>query len=146
MAKSAVTYIYDDDSSFRAPGSVAITADGATVVGALPLDKLDKSRGDQLDKLGAEAYAVVIVISDMDTGDGDETYTFDVQVGATGAAATVVGSVVVTSAIGQWVILLDAETIEKLDSDHEEIELNLVIDDGAANTASITFAAWLYLG
>ncbi len=146
MAKSAITYLYDAGTSFRAPGSVAITADGATVVGVLPLDKLDKSRGDQRDKLGAQAYAVVIAISDMDTGDGDEVYTFGVEVGDTGAAATVVGSVLVTGLSGQVVILLDAETIEKLDADHAEIELNLVIDDGGANTASITFAAWLALG
>jgi hypothetical protein len=145
MARSAVNYIYDSDLSFRDPSAVAITANGATLVGAIPLDKLDKARGDQRDKLGAQSYAVVITISAMDTADGDETYTFSVQIGATGAAAQLVATLPVTSSTGQWVILLDAETLEKQDSDHAEIELNLTIDDGVANTASITFGAWLAL-
>jgi hypothetical protein len=145
MARSAVNYIYDSDLSFRDPSAVAITANGATLVGAIPLDKLDKARGDQRDKLGAQAYALVIAVSASDTLDGDETYVFTVQIGATGAAAQLVATIPVTGALGQYVILLDAETLEKQDADHAEIELNLTIDDGAANTASITFGAWLAL-
>ncbi len=138
MARSAINYIYDDDTAFRAPGSVAVTANAATV---LPLDKLDKSRGDQLNKLGAQAYAVVIAISALTTV--DETYVFTLNVGDTGAGGTTAVGAVTVTGTGQWVVLLDAETIEKLDADHAEIELDLVV---AGSNPSITFAAWLYLG
>ncbi len=138
MARSAINYIFDFDTSFRDPGSVAVVANTETV---LPLDKLTKSRGDQLDKLGAQAYAVVIAVSAMTTV--DETYVFTINVGATGSEDTTeVGTITVTGT-GQWVVLLDAETIEKLDADHEGMELDLVV---AGSNPSITFAAWLALG
>jgi hypothetical protein len=140
MAKSAVTYIYDADTSFRAPGSAAVIANVASV---LPLDKLTKSRGDQLNKLGAQSYAVVIAVSAHDFGDANETYVFTVNVGDTGAGGTTAVGTVTVTGTGQWVVLIDAETIEKLDANHAEIELDLVV---GGTTPSITFAAWLALG
>lgn len=138
MARSEVNKLYDAETAFRAPASVAITA--TAVIGELALDKMVATRGDQKDKLGAQGYEVVLAVSALETGNGDEVYTFDVQVGAAGAAATVVGTLIV-DAVGQFVIALDAATIEKLDADHEAIELNLTVAGVVA--PSITFAAWL---
>ena len=138
MARSEVNFIYDAENAFRAPGLAAVTASG--VIGAKPLDKLVNVRpGFQRNKLGAEEYKVVIVVEALDLGNADETYTFNVQVGAAGAAATVVGQLSVVST-GQYVLALDAATIEKLDADRAEIELNLAV---AGTTPSITFSAWL---
>ncbi len=140
MATSKVTYIYDADNSFRAPGSVAITS--TAIVGELALDKLTGARGDMRDKLGAQWYNVVIAISANDDADGDETYVFDVQVGAVGSPSVKVGEFAVPrGTVGQVVMKLDAATIEQLDpADHEVIELNITM---GGTSPSMTFAAWL---
>lgn len=136
--KSVVNRIYDADTKFRAPGSAAVTA--TAVVGVLALDKMTKVRpSDQRGKLGAEAYEIVIVVSDIKAPNADETFTFTVDVGATGAAATTVATLVVNK-VGQFVIQLDAQTIEALDADHAEIELNATL---AGTAPSITFTSWL---
>ncbi len=139
MATSKVTYIYDDDNSFQAPG---VAGDNTTkIVGVLPLDKLTGARGDMRNKLGAQTYAIVIAVSASDDGDADETYVFDAQVGAVGSPSTKVGEFAVPrGSVGQFVMMLDANTIEALDADHAEIELNVTI--GGA-TPLITFGAWL---
>lgn len=138
MANSAVTRLYEKDLAFREPGSDAVTASG--VIGALPLDKLDKVRpSDQRNKLGAQGYEIVIAVSALDLADADETYVFAAEVGAAGSAATKVGEVAVNGT-GQFILALDAATIEALDADREEIELNLTV---GGTTPSITFTAWL---
>jgi hypothetical protein len=138
MARSEVNYIYDAEMAFRAPGSAAVTADG--VIGAKPLDKMDKVRpGFRRNKLGAEGYKVVFAVEELATAGGDEVYTFAVEVGPEGAAATKVGEITVGET-GQYVLALDAHTIEKMDADHEEIELNI---DVTGVAPSIKFAAWI---
>jgi hypothetical protein len=138
MARSEVNYIYDAEMAFRAPGSAAVTASG--VIGAKPLDKMEKVRpGFRRGKLGAEGYKVILAVEELATAGGDEVYTFDVEVGAAGAAATKVGEITV-NATGQYVLMLDAGTIQKQDADHEEIELNLTV---AGVAPSAKFAAWI---
>ena len=140
MATSKVTYIYDDDNSFQAPGAAADTT--TAIVGELPLDKLTGARGDMRNKLGAIDYAIVITVSASDAGDANETYVFDAQVGAAGSQSIKVGEFAVPRGVtGQFVMLLDAETIERQDpTDHAVIELNVTI---GGTTPSITFGAWL---
>lgn len=135
--RGEVNRIYDAETAFRAPGSAAMTASG--VVGTVALDKLDTSMGAQKNKLGAQEYEIVIVVSALDETTGDETYTFTAEVGATGAAATKVGEVVVNET-GQFIMKLDAQTIEHLDANREELELNLAV---AGTTPSITFSSWV---
>ena len=136
--KSVVNRIYESDLAFRAPGSAAVTASGA--IGTIALDKLDKVRpSDQRNKLGAESYEIVIVVSALDTGNADETYTFTAEVGAAGAAATVVGTLAVVGT-GQYVLQLDAQSLENVDTDLEELELNLTV---GGTTPSITFSSWV---
>lgn len=140
MARSEVNHIYDAANAFRAPGLAPLTTTG--VVGAaLPLDKLVNVRpSSQRNKLGAESYKVVLVVESLTTGGGvAETYTFRLDTGAAGSATTAVASVVVDEA-GQYVMEIDSATLEKLDADHEVLELNLTV---AGTAPSIRFAAWL---
>lgn len=140
MARSEVNYIFDAETAFRAPGAAAVTAAG--VIGEVALDKMVNVRPSaQKNKLGAESYDVVIAVSAA-AFPGAEEYTFNVETGAAGAAATVVGSVKITGT-GQYVIKLDAETIEKMDADHAALELNLALADVPTTNESVTFAAWV---
>lgn len=141
MARSEVNYIYDAETAFRAPGSAAVVAAGA--IGAVALDKMVKVRpGSRRGKLGAEGYKLVIVVESVATP-GAEEYNFSVEVGAAGAAASVVAGPINVTKTGQYVIELDSATIEKLDDDFEEIELNLDFIDVPTTNESITFSAWL---
>lgn len=139
MARSAVNYTYEDTLKFRAPGSAAVTAD---TVASVPLDKLDAARvGSQRNTLGAEGYDVVIAVSVHTAANADEVYTFNVYAGASGdgASGTLVGSLTV-DAVGQFVIKLDAKTIENLEADREELTLQT---DVSGTAPSITYAAWM---
>jgi len=141
MARSEVTYIYDAETAFRAPGSAAVTAAGA--IGVVPLDKMVNVRpGSRRNELGAERYKLIIAVEAVATPAAEE-YLFSVEVGATGAAATVVAGPINVTKTGQYVFELDASTIEKLDDDREEIELNLAFIGTPTTDESITFSAWL---
>jgi len=142
MARSEVSYIYEADTAFRAPGSVAVTA--TAEVGTFALDKMVNARdGDQKNKLGAEYYDVVIVVEALDTADADETYTFDVEVQAAGGGNAVTAGAVAVVGSGQYVIKLDGHTLEKLSADREELALNVTV---AGTTPSVTFSAWVAYG
>lgn len=139
MATSEVNYIYDADSAFRGPGLAAVTASGE--IGTLALDKLVNVRdSDQRNTLGAESYALVIAVSALDLADADETYVFDVEVQAAGGGNAVTAVTFPVVAAGKSVITLDADTLEKLSADREELALNLTV---GGTTPSITFAAWI---
>lgn len=139
MARSAVNYIYEADTAFRAPGSAAVTATGE--IGTFDLDKIENVRsGETKNKLGAEGYDIVIVVSALDTGDADETYTFDVEVQADGGGNAVAAGQLAVVGLGQYVIKLDAGTLELLSADREQLALNLTV---AGTTPSIEFAAWV---
>lgn len=162
MARSKVNYIYDNDTAFVAPGSAAVTAttvfDAATLAGGayatatgLNLGALDKMTNvlpsDQKNKLGAQAYDIVVVVSEVTVAAADEEYTFNVFVGGAGGGAggTLVGSLTLptgAATTGQYVIDLDAQTIENLNADREEIALQAVLGGIAP---SITLSAWLSL-
>lgn len=139
MARSEVNNIYDAANAFRAPGLAAVTASG--VIGTLPLDKMVNVRpSSQRDQLGASHYKVVIVVESLATGGATaETYTFRLDTGAAGSTPTAVESVAVTEA-GQYVMLIDADTLAKIDANHAVLELNLTV---AGTAPSIRFAAWL---
>lgn len=162
MARSAVNYTYEADLAFAVPGtavaasavidaSVAGASDNnqfktATGIDLLSLDKMVNAReGDQKNKLGGEQYDVVVVVSALDTADADETYGFNVYVGAAadGNAGALVGSVAGISQPGQYVIKVDANTAELLDADREELALEAVL---GGTTPSVTFTAWVAYG
>lgn len=139
MARSEVNFIYDAANAFRAPALAPVTASG--VIGTKALDKLVNVRpSSQRNKLGAESYKIVLVVESLVTGGATpETYTFRVDSGASGATTVALATLAVTAA-GQYVIELDAGTIEKLDPNHEVLELNLTV---VGTGPSIRFAAWL---
>jgi hypothetical protein len=243
MAKSVFNHILDADTAFRVPGDVAITANGVTLSTVIALDKLDKSRGDQKDRLGARSYSVPVIIENVDINpvatitfsgvqqaadqftiddgtatpvvliagtdytvgvsliadaaalavaitaaatalvaddDGagvvsienpltstgaitedvdvlnativvdfgvavDETYLLELEVGPAGfGTSTVVGSITVLSAsIGDRVIMLDADTVAKIDADHAYARMKLTVTSGGVGTSSIQYAAWI---
>ena len=141
MARSEVNYIYEADTAFRAPGLAALAASGE--VGTYALDKLVNAReGEQKNKLGAEGYVIVLAVEAAADAGADEVYTFDVEVQATGGGSAVTAATfsVPRGVTGQYVIGLDAHTLEKLSSDHEELALNLTV---AGVAPAITFAAWV---
>lgn len=139
MARSEVNYIYDAANAFRAPALAAVTASG--VIGSKPLDKLANVRpSSQRDKLGAEEYKIVIVVESLVTGGvSPETYTFAVGAGIAESTTVQVGELAVT-APGQYVIILDAHSIEKLSATREDLELSLTV---AGTAPSIRFSSWL---
>lgn len=146
MARSEVSYTFDADTAFRAPGQAPVTATGE--IGTVALDKMVNAReGDQKNKLGAEFYDVVIVVEASDDGNADETYSFDVEIqGAGGANAIVAGAVAAPRGVpGQYVIKLDGHTLEKLSGAADRVELALNLTVGGT-TPSATFSAWLAYG
>lgn len=162
MARSEVNYTYEADLALAVPGTV-LTASAApidaSVLGSsdnnqfktatgIDLENLDKMvnarEGDQKNKLGGEFYDVVIAVQALDLADLDETYQFNVYVGAAGAGVGgVLAGATAVVAPGQYVVKMDAHTIEKLSADREEIAVEAVL---GGTTPSITFAAWLAYG
>jgi len=139
MARSEVSYTYDADTAFRAPGSAAVAASGN--VGEFALDKMVNAReGDQKNKLGAEGYAIVIAVENAVTAVGDETYQFDAVVGPAGLASSVLAGATAVVGSGQYVIPVDAHTLEKLSADREALGLNVTVGGDAP---SVTFSAWV---
>lgn len=143
MARSEVSYTYDADTSFRAPGSAAVTAGGE--IGVLPLDVMVNAReGDQKGKLGAEVYDVVIVVESSVAGTA-ATYTFDLEIQDVGGGnAVAAGALAVPATVpGQYVMKLDGHTLEKLSASRGELALNLTL---GGTGGSIVFSAWLAYG
>jgi hypothetical protein len=140
MSLSEVTFLYDAQNKFRAPGQPALTASG--VIGTLPLDKLVAQRpNSQRNRLGAEGYNIIVVVNSIDKTGGDEVYTLQAKVGAVGAENTIVGALNISST-GQYVLELDSKTIMHQDADHASIKLELV---AAGTTPIISFCSWLML-
>ena len=138
MSRSEVNKIYDAATALRAPGSAAVTT--SAVIGTFTLDKMvNLQKSSQRNKLGAEEYEIVIVVSAIDRTTGDETYTFSAKTGAAGSPTTVVGTLAVNKT-GQHVLCLDAHTIERMDANHAVLELSLAV---AGTTPVISFSAWI---
>lgn len=138
MGTSEVNYLYDAQTVLRAPGSAAMTATGT--VGTFALDKMvNAGKSIYRNNLGAQQYKIVIAVSAIDKTTGDETYTLTASTGAVGNSTVQVGELVVSST-GQYVLVLDARSIEQADANHAELKLTLTV---AGTTPSITFAAWV---
>lgn len=142
MARSEVSYTYESDLAFRAPGLAAVAATGE--IGVVALDKMANVRpSSQNNKLGAEGYDLVIVVESSVVGTA-ATYTFNVEVqGAAGANPAVAAALEVPATVaGQFVIKLDAATLEKLSAAADRVELALNLTLGGTG-GSIVFSAWL---
>jgi hypothetical protein len=143
MARSEVSYTYDADTAFRAPGLAGVTASGE--IGVVALDAMVNAReGDQKNKLGGEFYDVVIAVEASVAGTA-ATYTFDVEIQDVGGGnAATAGALEVPATVpGQYVIKLDGHTLEKLNATRGELALNLTL---GGTGGDITFSAWLAYG
>lgn len=122
--------IYDAEASvlLQATGTAAVTATAATSAVDLAWE-------------AASTFVVVISVTDVDRGTGDETYTFSVRsldsAGANEVAQVTIPSITET---GTYYIAVDSSTAVKFDADAAKIDLNCVI---AGTTPSITYSAWL---
>ncbi|AWY09153.1 putative minor capsid protein [Ruegeria phage vB_RpoS-V10] len=133
MARSEVNYIYDAAAAFRAPGLAALTADAT--LGTFALDKLVNVRpSSQRGKLASQEYDIVIVVESAVTPNADETYRVNAVVDG-----VTVGSLLLAGA-GQYVLCLDAATIEKVAATHASIALAL---DVSGTAPSIKLSAWI---
>lgn len=122
--------IYDAEASvlLKATGSAAVTATAAS-------DAVD------FEWEAVNSFAVVVSVSDVETGAGDETYTFSVR-SLDSAGANEVAQVTLPSitATGTYYILVDAGTALAIDEDAAKLDLNCTI---AGVAPSITYSAWL---
>lgn len=141
MAKMNSKFKYMLDAApaitFRAPDAAAITADGAA--GTVTLDKLDGYWNTE-GELADTTFAVVVNVSALDTTTGDETYVLNLEAGPVGfATSLVVGRLTITEP-GQYVILVDIDTVVKQKADTAALRLSA---DVGGTTPSITFGAFI---
>lgn len=133
--------------SFDAEPKVTLRdlTDGAETASAnetgISLDTLDEAYWDN-GVTPLQTAAVVFNITDLDTADGSEVYTLEVQVDselAFGDSPVTIATLVPTAA-GVYIVNLDGPTIDALDPDSTHIRVALT---AAGVTPSITYGAWL---
>lgn len=118
---------------FRARGSADVTATTAAL-GTVTLDKLQGFWTDGTE-LADQLIPVIVNVNSIDHTTGDETYKLDVVTNN----GVVVGSVA-PKAIGQYVILVDADTLHLEDPTASTIQINATL---SGTTPIINFAAWV---
>lgn len=121
-------------------GPAGLTAkDGAA--GVVIIENNLATLGEILEIVDVGPVATVV---DFAAGVFDESYSFRAEVGPVGfATSAFVGTIPSVLAIGQYVMILDADTIEKLDTDHDVVRIVLTVDDGGVDTASLAYNAWM---
>lgn len=142
MAKmnSKFKYMFDAAPSItlRDGDAAAITADGNT--NAIALDQLDgywNTQGEVADV----TFAIIVHVTAIDRANADETYSIVPQFGPAGFATNVVyGGLNGITKTGQYVILVDLDTVKAIKAD--VAALRLAVDVGGT-TPSITFKAWI---
>jgi hypothetical protein len=149
MPRSKVNYVFDADTAFTGPANVTPTTASGNIGTRVALDKMVAARADGAlrDKLGAEGYAIVIAVTAAKVTVADEAYTFNVQgTDAAGGNAITVGSVAIPAGAaipGQYVIKVDAATLDQIAANVSDVELNLaVVVAGTAPSVTVG-AAWM---
>lgn len=142
MAKlnSKFKYMFDAAPSItlRNGAAAALTADGVT--DALVLDELDGYWNTE-GELADETLAIVVHVTAIDRSTGDETYSIVPQFGPVGFASNVVyGGLNGITKPGQYVILVDVDTVKAIKDDVAALRLSV---DVGGTTPSITFKAWI---
>jgi hypothetical protein len=133
-------YVYDAAPAtlFRARTAGALTATGNT--NEVVLDKLDGYWNVQ-GELADETLAVIVNVTDVETGAADEVYTFALK--ATDGAGSVQAEAVLGSleinAVGQYVFLVDAATVKQV-ADFGGLTITATL---AGIAPSITFHSWM---
>ena len=148
MARSNVNYLFDADTAFVQAGTGQVITASGNFTSRVNLDKMVNARadGELRNKLGAEGYAIVIAISSAKVSVGDEAYSFVVQAtDAAGGNAVDVGNLTIpagAAVAGQWVVHVDADTVERLGAPNN-VQLNVAaVVVGTAPSATVA-AAWM---
>lgn len=139
--ESKIRHTYDADLALRAPGSVAVVADGAS--SAVDIYRITKGRGDINGRFGIGSFDAVVYVTAIDTTSGTETYTLEFQtVDAAGANPVTHETHVLTAAeVGEpLVFAFHPATLRAKDADGAKFRIN--VDVGGA-TPSITYYAFL---
>lgn len=140
---SLFRYMYDaaPSVSLRAKDAAAITASGALT--GITLDQLEGywTSGELADK----TVAVVVNVTAVDTANG--TYDIALEAGPVGfGTSKAIHKLNGITKTGQYVMLVDFDTVTLLKNDAAAIRLNVTANDtdgAGANEPSITFHAFL---
>lgn len=141
MPQSVNKYMVDGEMFLRAEGLTAITA--TALSGAKPLNR-GSGREGHANAVAEGQFTVIVDVESIDTGDGNETYTFELTVAddvALGTNAVVVASKT-TLVAGQVVFVIDSEEIDRAAAGFTPafIGINAVL---AGTTPSLGYAAWI---
>jgi hypothetical protein len=90
--------------------------------------------------LADTTFAIAVNVENVDRTTGDETYTLEVEFGPVGFASSVKTHKLVVTKPGQYVILVDAETVKAMKSDVAAMRIAATLD---GTTPSITAHAWI---
>lgn len=141
MAKmnSKFKYMFDAAPSItlEAKTAPARTADGNT--SEIVLDQLD-GHWNVLGELADQTFAVAVNVTALDQTTGDETYALNLVFGDAGFADSVVTHTLTVSAPGQYVFLVDIDTVRAMLDSADRMRIAL---DVAGTTPSIDFHAWI---
>lgn len=137
--KGKLKYMYD-----AAPASALIAKDGIAKTAsfngtAITLDELD-GYWNNAAELADDVFAIAVNVTALDTGNADETYTIELEFGPVGFGTSIKTSKLTIPAIGQYVILVDADTLRKMKANGAAIRLAATL---AGTTPSITLHAWI---
>jgi hypothetical protein len=135
--KSKFKYMYD-----AAPASELIAKDGVAKTASFDgtAKVLDVLEGYwTAGELADDVFAVAINVTAVDLA-ADETYVLELEAGPVGFATSVVVGKVTIAGTGQYVILVDADTVKAQKADAAAIRLAGTI---GGTTPSITLHAWI---
>lgn len=138
--KSKFKYMFD-----AAPESALITKDHVAKTASftgnvLVLDKVGGYWNAATNELADSTFAIAINVEAVDHTTGDETYTIDLEAGPVGFATSVKTGRVTVNGTGQYVILVDFDTLQAMKADIGAIRLSATL---AGTTPSITAHAWV---
>lgn len=142
---SKVRFLPDALLFLQAEGSAAVTADGDNPTSTvLSLDQL-ASYWDSGELAMSQQIAISINVTAIDFSDGDETYDFEIEVDSEAAFgdSPVVVQEFSCVGTGNFVMMVSREQIIEKDADASHLRLVARIDDGVANSASITYSAYV---
>ncbi|ARK07409.1 hypothetical protein LAV_00009 [Sphingobium phage Lacusarx] len=142
MAKmnSKFKYMYD-----AAPASALIVKDHVAKTAsfngpALVLDKVLGYWNDADPILADSTVAIAINVEAADTTTGDETYELELEAGPVGFATSVKTHKVTVTGPGQYVVLVDFDTLKAMKADVAAIRIAATL---AGTTPSLTAHAWI---
>lgn len=129
---------------FDAAPSVALVAkDGVAKTASFngaPLT-LDTLQGYWTDgELADQTFAVVVNVTALDRTTGDETYTLELEFGPAGFAGAEKTHKLVVTATGQYVFLVDLDTVKAVQADVAQVRL---VGTLAGTTPSVTLHAFI---